>query len=309
MSNDAVRLENNSTGNGVYAFDSGVFWLCLILAIFGGIGFGIGSIFLFRHPQAVNRLLVLMYPLFTLGLVAFAINISRYRGRTIHITDDGISVHDRRGNQIEDLHWIELGNVTERRRLGQLVLWDKSHVRRVFVDQQYENFFKGIRSRIFDEYARVFVPKPLPMEFENRPFLLETFVLLSGILLFGWMLGSFYKQRQFSGVILCVGFLILTLSSLLKLYPQIRGRSILYEDRIVLRGFFKTEELRKTNVSSIEIQDIANRGGTMFSVVIVKAAGGKDLKITSKYGSIPEIYLSLRAWLSPAHALHVETPE
>jgi hypothetical protein len=73
---------------------------------------------------------------------------------------------------------------------------------------------------------------------------------------------------------------------------------VLFEDRIVLRSLFKTHEVYKKNVSGVEIGDVANPHGTKFSFVIVQIIGGKQLKITSKYGSIPEIYLMLGVWLA-----------
>jgi hypothetical protein len=33
-------------------------------------------------------------------------------------------------------------------------------------------------------------------------------------------------------------------------------------------------------------------------MVILKAIGGKQLKVTAQYGNIPEIYVTLRAWLA-----------
>jgi hypothetical protein len=93
-------------------------------------------------------------------------------------------------------------------------------------------------------------------------------------------------------------FLAASLVSLLNLYPQLRGPSLLFEDRIVLRSFLKTQEIYKKSVSGVEIGDVANKVGTKFSLVILQIIGGKHRKITSKYGSIPEIYLTLRTWMA-----------
>jgi hypothetical protein len=67
----------------------------------------------------------------------------------------------------------------------------------------------------------------------------------------------------------------------------------------VLRSLLKTREVYKKSVSGVEIGDVANaKGGTKFSLIILEIIGGKQLKITSRYGSIPEIYLTLRAWMA-----------
>jgi hypothetical protein len=73
----------------------------------------------------------------------------------------------------------------------------------------------------------------------------------------------------------------------------------LFEGRIVLRSLFKTEKIYRKSVSTVELEDIANpRSGTKFSLVILKATDGKPRRITSKFGSIPEIYLTLGTWLA-----------
>jgi hypothetical protein len=49
--------------------------------------------------------------------------------------------------------------------------------------------------------------------------------------------------------------------------------------------------------------DVANpRSDTKFPFVILKITDGKPLRITSKFGSIPEMYLTLRAWLAQSNA-------
>ena len=117
--------------------------------------------------------------------------------------------------------------------------------------------------------------------------------------LFGWVAWIAFQQGQKLTGALFLCFVAASLLSLLNLYPQMRGPSVLFDDRIVLRSLFKTREVYKKNVSGVEIGDVANaQSGTKFSLVILQVAGGKQLKITSKYGSIPEIYLTLREWLA-----------
>jgi hypothetical protein len=49
--------------------------------------------------------------------------------------------------------------------------------------------------------------------------------------------------------------------------------------------------------------DVANpRSGTKFSFVILKIIDGKQIRIKSKFGSIPEMYPTLRAWLAQSNA-------
>lgn len=108
-----------------------------------------------------------------------------------------------------------------------------------------------------------------------------------------------HPARPKDGKCIFLCFVVASLVSLVNLYPQLRGPSVLFEDRIVLRSLFKTQEVCKKSVSGVEIADVANpQSGTKFSLVILQIIGGKQLKITSKYGSIPEIYLTVRAWLA-----------
>jgi hypothetical protein len=108
-----------------------------------------------------------------------------------------------------------------------------------------------------------------------------------------------FQQGQRVAIVFPLCLAAASLVSLLNLYPQLRGPSVLFEDRIVLRSLFKTQEIYKKSVSGVEIGEVANpRSGTKFSSVILQIVGGKQLQITSKYGSIPEIYLTLRAWLT-----------
>jgi hypothetical protein len=73
---------------------------------------------------------------------------------------------------------------------------------------------------------------------------------------------------------------------------------VLFEDRLLLRSLFKTRELYKKDVTSIELKDETNSSGHRFSFIALRTTGGKQVKITFLYGSIPEIYLTLRAWLA-----------
>jgi hypothetical protein len=204
-----------------------------------------------------------------------------------------------KGNQIGSLQWMELGKVTERRKMAQLALWDKSGARRVLIDQQYQNFV-AIRYRILAEYAKAFTLNPLPIVFQrSNPVMYESFIFAMCSALFGWVAWIAFQQGQRLASTFFLCFVVASLVSLLNLYPQVRGPSVLFEDRIVLRSLFKTQEVYKKSVSGVEIGDVANpQSGTKFSSVILQVIGGKQLKITSKYGSIPEIYLTLRAWLA-----------
>jgi hypothetical protein len=183
--------------------------------------------------------------------------------------------------------------------MAQLALWDKSGTRRVLIDQQYQNF-APIRQRILAEYAKAFTLKPLPIEFQrSNPVTYESVVFAMFSAFFGWIAWIAFQQGQRVAGAFFLCFVAASLVSLLNLYPRMRGPSMLFEDRIVLRSLFKTQEIYKKSMNGVEIGDVANpQGGTKFSLVILQVIGGKQLKITSKYGSIPEIYLTLRAWLA-----------
>ncbi len=281
--------------NGVYQFDSGVIWLGLIAGNIGlllCVGLGIAAA---KEGSALAVLCLLVSVL----LIAFLVHVGSLSGRSLQVSNEGVSVRDKKGNQIGSIHWIELGRVTERRKMAQLALWDKSGVRRVLIDQQYQNF-ATIRLRILAEYAKTFTLKPLPMEFQRSNLVTyETVVFTLGSALIGWVTWMAFKQGQPVAGIFFLCFFAATFVALLNLYPQLRGPSVLFEDRLVLRSLFKTQEVRKKNVSAVEIGDVTNpRSGTNFSLVILQIVGDQPLKITSKYGSIPEIYLTLRAWFA-----------
>ena len=240
-----------------------------------------------------------MMLIISFGLLAALTHIARLSGRNLRVSDDGIEVRDKRGNLLSRLHWVELARVTERRRMAQLALWDKSGARRVLVDQQYENF-AVIRSRILAEYAKVFALKPLPIEFRNpTPLLLESLIFSFFAAFSSWATWRTYQQGQLGLSMIFFGFAAVGFFSLFNLYPRIAGPSELFGDRIVLRTLFKTEKIDKKRISGIELADVANpHGGTKFSLVILKLSDGKPVRITSKFGSIPEIYLTLQAWLA-----------
>lgn len=168
----------------------------------------------------------------------------------------------------------------------------------MLIDQQFENF-AVIRSRILAEYAKVFALKPLPIQFRNpSPLLLESLIFGVFAAFCSWGAWSTYQQGQTALSVILSCFAVVGLLSLLNLYPQVAGPSVLFEDRLVLRTLFKTQEILRTNVASVELGDMANpHSGTKFSFVILKTIHGKPLRITSKFGSIPEMYLTLRAWL------------
>lgn len=297
MSNAELRIEDRINNGGIYVFDSGAFWVGLTAATLLGIAFAGGAIALFKQEHKLSALLV-GCALLSLGGIAAALHIFRFRDRIVEVTDEGIFVRDRHGKQIEGIHWVELGRVTERRKMAQIVLWDKLGARRVRVDQQYRNF-KHIRSTILDEYSQRFTPPPLPFEFQGSPLWYDTFLYATFAVGAGWISQVAYRQHQpVSGFI----FLILSsvmLLSILRLSPQLLGPSVLFDDRIVLRGFFRVKAMYRKDAAAVEIRDIANpRSGTKFSIVVLRALDGKELKITSTYGSVPEIYLTLQAWLA-----------
>jgi hypothetical protein len=294
VSTGPVTSENGNV-NGVYKFDSGVIWFGLIagsigLLLCGGLGIGAAT--------QGSKSAVLCLPI-SLLLIAFLVHIRRLSGRSLQVGDEGVAVRDKKGNQIGSIHWIELSRVTERRKMAQLALWDKSGARRVLIDQQYQNF-AAIRQKVMAEYAKSFTLKPLPMEFRrSNSVTYESVIFAMCTAAFGWLAWMAFQQGQWVASAFPLCFAAASLVSLLNLYPQMRGPSVLFEDRIVLRSLFRTQEVYRKSVSGVEIEDVANpRSGTRFSLVILQLVGGKQLKITSKYGSIPEIYLTFRAWLA-----------
>jgi hypothetical protein len=291
-----------SSSNGEYRFDQNAVRVgfgasTLGLLLFGSLGIvsGVQEGFTSKGP--------LIGLIACLGLIAAAIHITRLSRRTLRITDDGILICDKQGNEVGKLHWAELARVTERRRMAQLALWDKSGTRRVLVDQQFENFAL-IRSRILAEYAKVFVLRPLPIEFRNpSPAFLETF--LFGIFTAFCAYGTWrtYHRGQVGLSVILFSFAVVGLVYSLSLHPGIAGPSELFEDRIILRSLFKTEKIYKKDVSSVDLQDVANpHSGTKFSFIQLKIRESKPLRITTKFGSIPELYLTLRAWLEQARS-------
>lgn len=284
--------------NRAYKFESGTIKL--------GVGGGIVALLLFGAAGILSgqkghlpSVAAVVFLLMSVGC-AFAIaHMLRISGRTLQISTDGISLHDKRGNEISSLRWSELARVTERRKMAQLALWDQAGTRRLLVDQQFENF-SLLRSRILGEYAKVFATKPLPIEFGSSGSLsFERILLTLSVALFSWVSWRAFQQGQMASAIICLIFSILALFSLLQQFPRIAGRSLLLDDRIVLRSLFKTDEAFKKDIISVELADVTNpRSGTKFSLVALKLAGGKQLKITAKYGEILEIYLTLRAWIA-----------
>jgi hypothetical protein len=238
--------------------------------------------------------------------VYYLANITIASGQTLEINDVGIFLRDKDQREIQGLRWEEFAKVTERRRLGQLALWDRAGTRRILVDQYFEKFAL-IRPRVLDEYAKRFQPGCLPISFRTELVLYyETVIYALALVFWGWIARASYYQGEPVASLFFIGFMIPTFYCLLNLYPQLRGPSVLYEDRLVLRGFFKTDEIYKRDVTSVEITDAVNtQSGTKFSLVMVHTIGGKKIKITSKYGSIPEVYLTLRSWLGPERRAEV----
>src|SRR5216683_860469 len=232
-SNRDYRFDANAVRVGLVAATIG-------LLLFGSLGIWAGVQEGFTSKGPIMSLIL------CLGLIGALIHIARLSGRNLQISDDGILVRDKQGNQIGGLHWVELTRVTERRRMAQLALWDKSGARRVLVDQQFENF-AVIRSRILTEYAKVFALKPLPIEFRNSsPLLLESFVFGSVAAFCSWGSWSTYQQGQAGLSVILLCFAVASLLSLLNLYPRIAGPSELFGDRIVLRTHFKNHRWQTT---------------------------------------------------------------
>jgi hypothetical protein len=295
MASNEVRATDYRSVNGVYKFDSGVIWIGFVA---GGIGLLLCLWLGIAAAKQGSRSSLLCLPVAVL-LVAFLAYVERLSGRSLHINDEGCSVRDKNGNPIGDLLWTDLGNVTERRKMAQLALWDGSGARRVVIDQQYQNF-DAIRSRVLAEYAKAFTVKPLPVTLQRSNLVTyESVIFALGSALPCWLAWMAFRQGQRGASILFLCLASASLVSLLKLFPQLRGPSVLYEDRIVLRSLFETQEVYKKSVRTVELGDVANpQSGTKFSLVTLQILDGKPLKITSKYGSIPEIYLTLQAWLA-----------
>lgn len=132
-----------------------------------------------------------------------------------------------------------------------------------------------------------------------HPVFYESFVFAGAFAFSCWISWRAYQDGLKGLAIIPLCFSVGSLFSLLSLYPQLGGPSELLEDRVVLLNLFRTQELSRKDVTGVELGDISNpHSGTKFSLVTVKGRNGKQLKITSRYGSIPEIYLTLRAWLA-----------
>ena len=248
-----------------------------------------GGIVLFRREH-IHPTFPVICLLLLLGCIATFWQTVRLSGRTVSLDDEGIAIANKQGQTIESTLWTELASVTERRKMAQLALWDRSGVRRVLVDQQFEKF-NLIRSRILAEYAESFTLKPFPIKFCTS-FTLRYETIVFALCAAGCVWASKYN-------IIFAFFAVFFLINVLSLYPQLRGPSILFEDRLVLRSLFRTREIRKQDVDRIELRDVPNpRSGQRFSFVTVVVKQEKPLKITHLYGSIPKIFLTLQAWLA-----------
>src|ERR1700730_2000383 len=192
MASTELLATESRNVDGVYEFDSGVIWIGLIAGSIGlllCVGLGIAA------AKQGSKSAVLCLPI-SLLLVAFLAHIRRLSGRSLQVSEEGVSVLDKKGNQIGSLHWIAVGRVTERRKMAQLALWDKSGARRVLIDQQYQNF-AAIRYRILAEYAKAFTLKPLPIEFQrSNPVMYESVVFAMCSALFGWVGWIAFQQGQ-----------------------------------------------------------------------------------------------------------------
>lgn len=60
--------------------------------------------------------------------------------------------------------WKEIGGLSERRKMQQLVVEDASRQKRILVDYQFTNFIE-IEKRLFQEYQDLLVVPPLPIHF------------------------------------------------------------------------------------------------------------------------------------------------
>ncbi|HLJ24477.1 MAG TPA: hypothetical protein VKT71_10260 [Candidatus Acidoferrales bacterium] len=287
---------SNLNANGTFRYSPGYVWFCL----FGAAGalFLIGVItFVQTGPD----------PLpwgFTVGTVvgsawfftAVASVVRRSMG-LVQVSDEGISVRTKHGDEIGSLRWSELSKVTATHKMAQLVLWDHNGNRRVVVDRNVESF-QRIRGKILVEYAKVFTAAPLPMEFRRSNFwTADAIVSVGAAVVMAWASFSIFRNgQQNSGVLLFCLFEILIALYFMSINPQLLGASRLFEDRIELRGLFRRKVIFKKDVTGVEIVDfVAGRSGPS-SMVLVSAVGG-SLKIQQRYGSLPEIYLTLRAWL------------
>jgi hypothetical protein len=293
-----TREQPYAGSNGIFKFDRGYKWLIFVVGsadvlLIGG-ALSVGSI---RHE--LNPRLAALAIVELVAFVAAMVYVARRSRRELQITDDGIFIRDGRGNEISGIRWIELGRVSERRVMGRLVLWDQGGIRRLLVDQQFRPY-TTIRARILDEYARVFTPKPLPVEFRSsHPFNSQSILMALSTAFLVWAAWKANQDNARGPALLLAGFAILSVTSFLSLYPQLRGPSLLFENRIVLRSLFRTRELYKNEITGIELKDMSNSSGTKFSFIDVQTAAAKPLKITFVYGDIPEMYLTLRGWLSP----------
>lgn len=230
------------------------------------------------------------------GLIAKTAKLS---GGRVEISDDGIAVLNRGGNLLGTIRWCELAKVTATHKMGQLLLWDVAGNRRVSINRNVQSFDR-IRTRILTEYAKVFKLSYPPIEL-RRP----TFWTVDGIVCLGaaaaalWISFKIIDEGQLgSGLtILCI-FEALIFSYLLSINPQILGPSQILQDRIVLQNLFRSTLMYKKDVASVEITDfVAGRSGSS-SMVLVKARDGRELKLLQRYGSLPDMYLTLRAWLA-----------
>lgn len=290
-------LSNNLNSNGTFKYSPSYVLFCL----FGATGalFLIGALIVVqtgRDPLPRGFMAVVV-----VGLAWFFASVAsvvrRSRG-LVQVNDDGIFVRTKHGNGIGSLRWSELAKVTATHKMAQLVLWDNHGNRRVVVDRNVESF-QLIRGRILAEYSKVFTAAPLPMEFRRSNFWAVDGIVSVGAAVIGaWVsLSIFRNGQQYSGVLVfCLSEIPIVLY-FLSINPQLHGASRLFEDRIELNGPFRRNVVFKKDVTGVELVDFnAGRSGSS-SMVLVSTLNG-SLKILQRYGSLPEIYLTLRAWLA-----------
>jgi hypothetical protein len=299
MSESQLGCRKDASTNGAYKFDLGYTWFVLIggtLALLLILGAFVAAT---SRNQTVGLGLAVAGALCVVALIVAIASVVKSSSRTVQVNDDGIWVQDKRGNGIGGLHWGELAKVTASNKMAQLLLWDGAGRRRVVIDRNVENFAR-IRGRILKEYARVFTFGLLPFEFRRSNFwTLDGIACVVAAVVMGLVSFRVYLRGQpGSGILLLLLFAIPLSLYFLRINPQFFGPSQLFEDRIVLSGLFRKRVMYKEDVTGVEIVDFsAGKSGTS-SMIVVTARNGMQLKILQRYGNLPDIYLTLQAWLA-----------
>ena len=287
------------SSNGTYKFNEGYKWLLLIVGTVILLGL-LGPVILSTaNQEPLSSSLVAIAVLGSVGLIAGMVPTLKRSRLTIEIKDEGIFVHNTQGDEVGGLRWTELAEVTATHKMTQLVLWDSAKNRRVIVDRNFQSFPR-IRERILNEYAKVFTVAPLPMEFRRSNFWTGDEIACVGAgAVMGWVSLSISRNNQpGSGVFLFCLFEIAICLHFLSINPQVFGASQLFDDRIELNALFRKKTLYKNEIKAVEIVDFAVGQSGRSAMVLISAVDGRQLKILQRYGSLPAIYLTLRARLS-----------